>query len=47
MAWNDHPQSARGWLYIFSSTILMKNRVNTVSATYPLVVILVRQLETF
>jgi len=39
MAWNDHPQSARGWLYILAPTIVMKARVNMASVTYPLAAI--------
>lgn len=35
MAWNDHPQSARGWLYLLQPTVVFKARINMASATYP------------
>lgn len=35
MAWNNTPQSARGWLYILQPDAIFKGRVNLASATYP------------
>lgn len=35
MAWDTHPQSAGGWLYILKPAVVMKCRVNMASATYP------------
>lgn len=35
MAWNDHPQSARGYVYLLQPDIVFKARVNLASATYP------------
>jgi len=35
MAWDSHPQSARGYVYLLQPTIVFKARVNLASATYP------------
>jgi len=35
VAWNDHPQSARGYVYLLQPDIVFKGRVNLASATYP------------
>ena len=35
MAWNDHPQSARGYVYFLQPDIVFKRRVNLASAVYP------------
>lgn len=35
MAWDDAPQSARGWLYLLKPSIVMQAQVNMAAATYP------------
>ena len=35
MAWDDAPQSARGWLYLLKPSIVLQAQVNMAAATYP------------
>lgn len=35
MAWDDHPQSARGYVYLLQPTIVFRALVNMAAATYP------------